>query len=179
VTSIAVRRVREDDWPRVRALRIEAVGDPDAGIAFLSTPDQERAHDDEFWRRRAADAATGPHAAQFIAEADGDWIGTATVLVRVTGSADHTGRRVFGTRADVVGVYVRPDSRGSGAIDALFEAAARWAAASGLDRLTLDVHVDNARAQAAYRRNGFVPTGETFSGPIGRELVMARAVAAS
>lgn len=178
MSPFAVRRVRADDGARVRRLRIEAVGDPAASIAFLSTPEQERAHDDEFWRRRAADAAEGDDAAQFVAEAGDEWVGTATVLVRATGTTDHTGRRVYTSRADVVGVYVRPSHRGSGVIDALFDAAADWAAGLGLGRLTLDVHVDNARAQSAYRRNGFVPTGETFTGSIGPEMVMARVLRA-
>ena len=47
-------------------------------------------------------------------------------------------------------------------------------AAQGLDRLHLDVHRDNHRAQGAYRRAGFAPTGETLTGPIGPEIVMAR-----
>ena len=74
----------------------------------------------------------------------------------------------------VVGVWVRPDSRGSGAVDALLAAAGVWAGGLGLRRVQLDVHRDNLRAQGAYRRAGFEPTGETFTGPIGPELVMAR-----
>lgn len=176
MTAAVARRVREDEWARVRDLRIRAVGDPDAGIAFLSTPEQELAHDDEFWRRRTLHAAIGDEAAQFVAEADGRWVGSATVLVRAVGTVDHTGRTVYTARADVVGVYVSPEHRGAGTIDALFDAAAAWVAGLGIRRLTLDVHADNARAQAAYRRNGFVPTGETFTSTIGPEIVMARAL---
>ncbi len=86
------------------------------------------------------------------------------MLVRATGQRDHLGRFVDDRRAFVVGVYVRPAARGTGAIDALLAAAAEWAAAQGLDRLDLDVHRDNHRAQGAYRRAGFEPTGETFTG---------------
>lgn len=174
MTAVAVRRVRADEWRRVRSLRIEAVSDPDAGIAFLATADQERAQDDAFWQRRSADNAAGDATAQFIAEAGHDWIGSATVLVHPVGTTDHTGRTVWTTRADVVGVYVRPDHRGAGVIDALLDAAATWTAGLGLRQLSLDVHADNARAQAAYRRNGFVPTGETLTTLIGAEIVMAR-----
>lgn len=171
-----VRRVRGEDWERVRDLRIAAVQDPDAAIAFLSTLEQELTHDAAYWRQRAARAAAGEEAAQFIAEVGGDWVGTATVLVRPTGAVDHTGRTVYVTRADVVGVFVRGDRRGGGVIDALLDAAADWTAALGLDRLTLDVHRDNARAQAAYRRSGFFPTGVTFTSTIGPELEMARSL---
>jgi RimJ/RimL family protein N-acetyltransferase len=175
-TGVTVRRVRAEDWPRLRDLRVEAVRDPAAPIAFLTTPDEELARDDEFWRLRAANASTGDEAAQFVVEIDGQWVGTATVLVRPAGVTDHTGRTVYTTRADVVGVYVRADRRGSGLIDALLDAAAAWTADLGIARLTLDVHADNARAQAAYRRAGFVPTGVTFTGRIGPELEMARAL---
>ena len=71
-----------------------------------------------------------------------------------------------------MGVYVRPAARSTGAIDALLAAAAEWVAGLGLRELRLDVHRDNLRAQAAYRRAGFTPTGETFSSALGAELVM-------
>lgn len=174
--SAAVRRVRAEEWQRVRDLRVEAVSDPAAPIAFLTTREEELARDDAFWRARAANAATGDQAAQFIGEIDDEWVATATVLVRPAGVIDHTGRTVYTTRADVVGVYVRADRRGTGIIDALLDAAAAWTAHLGLSRLTLDVHADNARAQAAYRRAGFVPTGVTLTGRIGPELEMARAL---
>jgi GNAT superfamily N-acetyltransferase len=173
---VSVHRVRADEWERVRDLRIEAVGDPAASIAFLTTPEQELAHDDEFWRARVARAASGDESAQFVAEIDGDWAGTATVLVRPAGATDHTGRTVYLTRADVVGVFVSARHRGQGAIDALLDAAADWVRTLGLTRLTLDVHADNARAQAAYRRAGFAPTGVTFTSTIGPEIEMARAL---
>ena len=176
MTDVRARRIRADEWERVRELRIAAVSDPAASIAFLSTLDEELAHEPQFWRTRAANAASGDEAAQFIAEIDGEWIGTATVLVRPTGTTDHTGRTVYIARADVVGVFVREGHRGAGVIDALLDAAADWTVSLGYTRLTLDVHTANARAQAAYRRSGFVPTGVTFTGPIGPELEMARSL---
>ena len=73
---------------------------------------------------------------------------------------------------------MRPSHRGDGTIDRLLGATAEWAASAGATTLTLDVHADNLRAQGAYRRAGFAPTGETFTGTIGPELVMARALPA-
>jgi len=174
VTIAAVRRIRADEWPRVRALRLESTSDPDAAIAFLETPEQVAARTDDFWRDRTVRAAESEVAAQFVAEADGAWVGSLSVLIRATGQTDHLGRFVDDRRADAVGVYVNPAYRGTGTVDALFDAAAAWAASQGLTRLTLDVHADNARAQAAYRRNGFTPTGVSFTGPIGPEIEMAR-----
>ncbi|WP_240191267.1 GNAT family N-acetyltransferase [Microbacterium hominis] len=169
-----VRRVRMPEWRQVRDLRIEAVGDPAASIAFLTTTEQERARDESFWRERAAGAAIGADAAQFIADDGGRWVGTVTVLLREPGASDHLDRAVTASRADLVGVYVAPSHRGTGLLGRLVDAAHDWALDRGAEALTLDVHVDNARAQAAYRRLGFVPTGETFSSAIGAEIVMRR-----
>jgi GNAT superfamily N-acetyltransferase len=169
-----VRRVRLHEWESVRGLRLEAVRDPDAAIAFLSTPAEELARDDAFWQERAAGGALGENSAQFIAADGRTWVGTATVLVREAASLDHLGRVVERARADVVGVYVSPAHRGTGLLARLLDAAAEWARAAGLDVLSLDVHADNARAQAAYRRAGFAPTGVTFTSVIGPELEMAR-----
>jgi RimJ/RimL family protein N-acetyltransferase len=170
---LSVRRIRADEWEAVRALRAESVGDRDASIAFLEDSDQVAAHDDDFWRERAEGAAGGEVAAQLVAEADGEWVGGLTVLIRASGESDHLGRIIDDRRADVVGVYVRPQWRSTGAVDLLLDAAAEWTLSLGLHRLHLDVHRDNVRAQGAYRRAGFTPTGETFSSVIGPEIVMA------
>ena len=171
---VTVRRVRADEWELVRALRLAATADPDASIAFLESHDDVAARPDEFWRATAALAAESETVAQFVAVVDSASVGSLSVLVRATGQTDHLGRFIDDRRADVVGVWVRPESRGTGAIDALLAAAGEWVASLGLRRIQLDVHRDNARAQAAYGRAGFVPTGETLSGPIGPEIVMAR-----
>ncbi|MEZ3160239.1 GNAT family N-acetyltransferase [Microbacterium sp. BWT-B31] len=174
MTDLTVRRIRADEWRAVRALRLESTSDPDAAIAFLERPDEVAARPDEFWQDRAATAAASEIAAQFVAVADGCWVGSLLVSIRATGQTDHLGRYVDDRRGDVVGVYVNPAHRGAGAVDRLLDAAAEWAASRGLPRLTLDVHRDNPRAQAAYRRCGFIPTGETFSSVIGPEIEMAR-----
>ncbi len=170
--ALEVRRVGADEWELVRALRLDATADPDAGIAFLDSHAETLARSDEFWRARTQDAAAGETVAQFVALRDGEAAGTATVVVRATGLRGPGGRIVDDRRATVVGVYVRPAARSTGAIDALLAAAAEWVAGLGLRELRLDVHRDNLRAQAAYRRAGFTPTGETFSSALGAELVM-------
>ena len=174
MSTVAVRRIRADEWQAVRALRLESTSDPDANIAFLETPEQVAARPEQFWRDRARLAAESETAAQFVAVVDGAWVGSLSVIIRATGQTDHLGRFVDDRRADVVGVYVNPAHRGTGAVDQLLAAAAAWAGGLGLRRLSLDVHRDNPRAQAAYRRAGFEPTGETFSSSIGPEIVMAR-----
>jgi ribosomal protein S18 acetylase RimI-like enzyme len=171
--AVAVRRIRADEWREVRALRLEATADPAAAIAFLESHDEVAARPDSFWLERAEHAADSETAAQFVAVVAEEWVGSLSVIIRASGQTDHLGRFMDDRRAFVVGVYVRPANRGSGAVDLLMAAAAEWAAAQGLAEVNLDVHRDNARAQAAYRRAGFAPTGETLTGPIGPEIVMA------
>ncbi len=170
--SFAVRRVRAEDWRRVRDFRLEALQDPDAAIAFLEAHAVAADRPDVFWQERARGAAAGAIAAQFVAEEGEEWFGSVTVLRRKAGETDHLGAVLADARADVVGVYVRPSARGRGIIDALLSAAADWVRSLGDEALTLDVHAGNGRAQAAYRRAGFAPTGRRFTSQIGDEVQM-------
>lgn len=172
MTEAVVRRVGLAEWREVRELRLRAVSDEVASVAFLTSLDDELARDDRFWQERTAGGALSDSAAQFVAVDGARWLGTATVLLRSGGDRDHLGREVTAPRADIVGVYMEPDARGRGLLGELFVAAGEFAAARGADALTLDVHVDNPRAQAAYAKLGFAPTGETYASAIGDELVM-------
>ncbi|CAD5139202.1 GNAT family N-acetyltransferase [Microbacterium sp. NRRL B-14842] len=166
--SIAVRRITPEDWREVKALRLQALADPAAPMAFLDTVEHAAAQPDRFWQERAANASGDAAAAQFVAIADdGTWTGTITLL-------PHREQHDAGL---VVGVYVADAHRGAGVIDALLDAAAAWARDRGLRALVLEVHVDNSRAQAVYRRAGFVPTGEIETSGFGREWVMRRELA--
>ena len=174
--SALVRRVRVSEATRVRSIRIEALGDPAADIAFLETRAQAEAHPEDFWQERTAGVALSDAAAQFVAEAGRDWVGTLTALVPDPGTTDYFGRRAVPGRVLVVAVYVRPSHRGTGTLDAMMDAAAQWARGGGAAELALDVHEDNVRAQRAYRRLGFAGTGRASAGPHGSELEMVRAL---
>ncbi|WP_404433994.1 GNAT family N-acetyltransferase [Microbacterium lacus] len=152
------------DASRVKALRLEALGDPVAHIAFLDTLEAAQAQPEEFWVDRTVAAALSDQAAQFVAEENSVWIGSVTVLHRE------------GDRALLVAVYVRPQSRGGSILNQLVAAAQTWAERQGCRELALEVHEDNLRAQAAYRKLGFVLTGEASDGANGRELEMVRAL---
>jgi GNAT superfamily N-acetyltransferase len=177
VPEIEVRRVFATESERLRALRLEALADPAAGIAFLETVDEARARPPAFWIDRAVCAALSDSVAQFIAETGRSWVGTITVLIPEPDALDYFGRPAPLGRALAVAVYVSPAHRGAGVIDALFAAAGDWAASQGCRELALDVHVDNARAQAAYSRLGFRPTGDEVESANGREMVMVRSIA--
>ncbi|MDA3650322.1 GNAT family N-acetyltransferase [Saccharopolyspora indica] len=164
VSRVAVRPIRADEWREAKELRLFALKDPAAPIAFLQTYEQASAEPDSFWQERAEAAADGTRVRQFVAEGrDGAWSGTATVLVEDVGSDDIFGATVQQRQAHIVAVFVRPEHRGSGVIDALFEMAVGWAwSVAEASRVRLYVHEDNARAERFYRRYGFVRSGETI-----------------
>ncbi len=175
VRGPVVRRVRADEWLQLRTLRLEALRDPDAPLAFLESHDDAAARPDEFWHSRTAAAAVGDHVAQFVGvDARDSLLGSVTVIVQAPGSLDHHGAVVPQRRAMLVGVYVRPTHRGDGLITALVDAGAGWARERGFRQLFLDVHRENARAQGAYRREGFAPSGVAFTSVIGPEIEMVR-----
>ncbi|MFG2633938.1 GNAT family N-acetyltransferase [Streptomyces sp. NPDC048362] len=160
-----VRAVRPDDWPAVKELRLDALRDPLAPVAFFETYEEAAAHPDAFWQERAIGSGENSESArQIVAEApDGSWAGCLTVLVEEPGTKDWTGHLVERRQGHVVGVFVRPEHRGNGLIQALFDAGVEWAWQQRVERVRLFVHVDNGRAQGAYRKAGFLPSGLTVS----------------
>jgi GNAT superfamily N-acetyltransferase len=176
-----IRAIRTDEWAAVKRLRLAALRDPLAPLAFLETYEDAVAKPDAYWQERTSTAAEGAfQRQQFIAERpDGEWDGSVTVLVEEAGTEDFLGHLVEQRQGHLVGVFVRPEQRGSGLAGALFDAAVDWCWRSGLQRVRLFVHEDNGRAEVFYRKAGFVPTG--VSGPVPgdsghreREMVLGR-----
>ena len=173
--GIVIRRVRADEGPSIRALRLEALADPVAAIAFLETTEQALARPEAEWRERAEKNATSVEQAGFVAVVDGEHVGSVVVFPRRAGEPDYFQRIPDVDTATLVGVYVSPRVRGRGVIDALIRAARDWAREAGYAELTLDVHERNVVAIASYRRAGFDVVGE-FVGDDGREIAMAVAL---
>ncbi|MFI8088201.1 GNAT family N-acetyltransferase [Streptomyces sp. NPDC086080] len=161
--SCVIRPVREEEWAAVKELRLAALRDPVAHLAYVETYEEAAARPDSFWRERAAGSTEGgSRTRQFVAEAgDGSWVGTVTVLIEEAGTTDWAGLPVERRQGHVVGVYVAPEHRGSGLTKVLFDAALEWAWGCGTDRARLIVHPENARALHFYRKAGFVESGVT------------------
>ncbi|OEU86602.1 hypothetical protein DB35_23180 [Streptomyces abyssalis] len=151
-----IRAVRAEDWQQLRELRLAGLADPAASVAFNETYENAAGQSDEFWLRRAAQGTQGTLAETFIAEdeeAGGRWVGSAAVLDE-------------GESAHVVGVYVRPEHRGTGLAEGLLRAVEDWAGERPrVTRMLLHVHEHNPRAEAFYRRIGYVRTGGFVSDP--------------
>jgi RimJ/RimL family protein N-acetyltransferase len=159
--SHEIRAVRSDEWNKVKEIRLLSLQDPAADVAFLETFERCVKEPDSFWQDRAA----GRHGKgrQFIAEApDGTWAGTVTILVEEVGAIDFMDTVVGQRQGHIVGVYVRPEQRGTGLIGDLLTAALAWGWSLDdprLERVRLYVNERNPRAVGAYRKFGFEPTG--------------------
>lgn len=164
-----IRAVRADEWAKAKELRLAALQDPVAPVAFLTTYEQALERPDSFWQRQAV--AGG----QFIAEApDGTWSGSVAVRIERAGETDFMGVTADRAQGHLVGVYVRPEQRGSGLIGELVAAALDWAWSvrePRAARVRLFVHEENPRALAAYRKLGFVPTGVAVEKDVELEYV--------
>ncbi|MET9930353.1 MULTISPECIES: GNAT family N-acetyltransferase [unclassified Streptomyces] len=166
-----IRVIRADEWEKAREIRLAALRDPVAHLAFLDTYEAAAGRPDAFWRGRAeASSEDGDGAVrQFVAEGpDGTWAGTITLLVERPSDEVRFGGAATVEQTHVVGVYVRPGARGAGVIDALFRAGVEWSwslAEPVVERVRLYVHEENARAAAFYRRFGFTATGERVAVP--------------
>jgi GNAT superfamily N-acetyltransferase len=101
-------------------------------------------------------------ATQAVAVApDGRWVGSMVCFVSEGAPGYIAEPRPGPRRANLVGVFVDPEWRGSaGVTDALLGTIARWAGEEkGLTELYLHVSEQNPRAIRSYEKRGFAPTG--------------------
>ncbi|GAA1245796.1 GNAT family N-acetyltransferase [Kitasatospora nipponensis] len=167
--TYTIKTVRHQDWPKAKEIRLAALRDPVAHLAFLETLEAAVARPDDFWLARAEASAEGRSMRQFVAErADGAWLGTVSARVELPGDETAFGQLPEVAQTHVVGVFVHPAARGAGLAERLLEAALEWSwslAEPTVERVRLHVHEDNARAEALYRKVGFARTGATVLVP--------------
>ena len=159
--ALEVRRVVPDDWRAVRHLRLAALAE--TPIAYCERWVDAAALDDDAWRARVARGAEGGDSFQVMAFDGARPVATATGFVQ-----DGV--------AWLVAVHVAPDVRGRGLLEQLVERVVAWAHTRQVPAVHLEVHQDNPRAAAAYRRLGFVGTGRRRPYPLDpttEELEMA------
>lgn len=140
--------LRPSDAAPYRELMLEAY--TLAADAFTSTAEERAAEPEPFWVRRIADPSG-------LGAAIGAFEGDALVgTVALQFSAKPKTRHV----AQLIGMYVRPAARGSGAGRALVEAAIAHAQGrEGVSVLQLTVTEGNEPAIRLYRAAGFQPFG--------------------
>jgi ribosomal protein S18 acetylase RimI-like enzyme len=153
VDNVSIRRVTAADGARMRAIRLEMLADTPLGFLERLADAAARPHTE--YQTRAAERATGPSNAVFLAECG----------PRVVGHAGGWTPPGVGDTTILYAVYVTPAHRGTGVVDRLVEAVAGWSREHGRPTLGLEVIVGNDRAIRAYERLGFTDTGKRAPHP--------------
>ncbi len=143
MSEIEVRPLGVSDWELYRSVRLTALQEsPDA---FVASHAEEESEPEDFWRARMQ------RSVRLLAERDGQAVGVASVGVAGDDQPD---------AAQLFGLWVTPEARGSGVATALVRAGARTATEAGKSHLLYWVGTDNGRAVAFASGFGFRPTAE-------------------
>jgi GNAT superfamily N-acetyltransferase len=137
MADVVVRRAERRDFPRLAELMHEYVVD------FYRQPEPEP----EAMNRLREAMLEGNSGLQFVAEAEGDLVGFATIYFSWT---TFTGDRI-GIMNDL---YVVEPHRGSGVAKALFEACRAECRSRGFVEMNWETAPDNHRAQRFYEKVG-------------------------
>ena len=154
---MAVRTLRPGapgDVDTYRTIRLASLlADPEA---FASTHEREAAFGDDVWQRRLA-GFDGRPGIVLVDELPADPSAAATPAVTVGTAA--VGYTEWDPQPMLVGMWVRPEARRSGAGRRLVDAAVAWARQQAAGEVVLWVVRTNAAAIALYERCGFVASG--------------------
>lgn len=160
-----VRRIRADEGPRLREIRLEALAE--APSAFGSTLAEERALLPDHWVRYARDAAGSPTMTVYVAEEEDHWYGMVRGFVH----------EKYYEIVRIASMWVDPARRRAGVGVMLVEAVVDWARARGALSVQLWVTETNQAARSLYARQGLVVTTHTKplpSNPALQEILMVR-----
>jgi ribosomal protein S18 acetylase RimI-like enzyme len=146
MAEVTVQLLGEDDWQTYRRLRLASLReDPDAFVAGLA---EEQEYDEPQWRARMQ------RSRRLVALRDGDAAGVVSVGL----ARDDEG--VQEGIAELFGMWVVPELRGTGVAWRLVTAAADQARRDGHRHLRLWVGTDNGRAIGFYSSYGFRPADD-------------------
>lgn len=141
-----MRVLDEADWQTYRRIRLSSLeSDPEA---FAAGMDEEQEYDEDLWRARMR------RSRRLLAERGDDEVGVVSV-----GQARDDDGKAEGV-AELFGMWVRPQERGTGVAAELVTAAASQARRDGYRQLRLWVSTENGRAIGFYSGYGFRPGDE-------------------
>ena len=162
-----IRRVRPDDGPVLKAVRLAALADWPS--AFGSSYAAEADRPDDFWETRAVLGAAGDRGVTFFAVIAGSVVGLVSAH-----QPDAEGLSV-----ELVSMWVAPAQRRAGIAAELVDAVVGWARETGATTVGLWVTRGNDAAVRLYENEGFQLTGNHQplpSDPCKDELRMRRIV---
>jgi ribosomal protein S18 acetylase RimI-like enzyme len=165
--DVTVRRVRADDGPVLKAMRLAAL--LESPSAFGSNHAAEVDQPDKHWASRAALGAVGLHDATYFAVVDQSVVGI------VAGYRPDPA----GSSIELVSLWVSPPHRRAGIAGKLVDAVIGWARETDATSVGLWVTRGNDAAVRMYEAAGFRETGEHQplpSDPSKDELRMRRTV---
>ncbi len=184
--EIHVRRIRPDDGPLLRGLRLRSLSD--APDAFGQSLQDAVARPEAEWSAEARAATDGDRRAWFIAEAPGSAAGSdrSSEVGSDPAWAEHVGLVLVRRRppdvALVFSMWVDSRVQRGGVGRALIDTAERWAGSWGAERIVLWVVAGNEPAIRFYQRLGFMVTESGTDADSGRAygaLAMSRPIDAS
>jgi GNAT superfamily N-acetyltransferase len=140
MSEISVRPLTEAEWEQYRAVRLAAL--EESPQAFVATLAEEQGYDEQLWRDRMS------RSQRLLAEVDGQAVGVASV-------GELEGKPQV---AELFGLWVRPEARGTGVATALVQAGADTARRAGRSHLAFWVGTENGRGIAFASGCGFRPT---------------------
>ena len=143
MTDVDVRPLGEEDWQQFKAIRLEAL--VESPEAFVADAEEEQDFTEAFWRERMQ------RSTRLVAERAGATVGVVSV---------GEGKGDDGKVAEIFGLWVRPDARGTGVATRLVEASAARARQDGRTHVAYWVGTDNGRAVAFASGIGFRPTSD-------------------
>ena len=158
--AVTVRRIRPDDGPLLKRVRLAALLDTPS--AFAKTHAEESTYTDGEWTRRATEWSAGDEGLTAFAELDGEIVGLVG------------GHRPTPGQTELVSMWVDPAARGNGIGQALIDAVVAWADGEPVE---LWVTHGNDPAIALYERAGFAVTDDVQplpSDPCQNEVRMRR-----
>jgi RimJ/RimL family protein N-acetyltransferase len=142
--------VQRGDWRAYREIRLAAL--KESPSAFASAWQSEASFTEAQWKERAHGSQDGEAGTIIVAIDDaGRWVGLA--------GGYRPGDRE--AEAELISMWVAPESRGSGIGMELVSAVLAWADGHRAATVGLWVNSTNRSAISLYARAGFVPTGES------------------
>lgn len=141
-----IRPTLEADWAALKSIRLAAL--LDAPTAFGVSHQTAAAQTEAQWRERAAAASAARPKTEFWLAFDE--ASSSDAIGMIGGGVDGHGHY------NLIGMWVAPARRGSGAAGRLVEALKARAIELGHRRVVLDVAPENARAARFYQHHGFV-----------------------